>query len=110
MPKADPKKLRTTKNRLAQPPHPQRTLPPAIRKILISPLSWLVAAIGLVAAVIAVWEAYQQTTPEIHPGVGDPDPALILPFVIQNKSSIFDLQDMMASCWVPIIVVQDHDE
>jgi hypothetical protein len=59
--------------------------------MLLTRRAVLVELISVAAALLAFWEFWVQTIPEIRPSGSDPSAPFLLPFVVKNNSSFFSI-------------------
>jgi hypothetical protein len=58
----------------------------------------MVGTVGLVAALLAIWEFYYASRPEVAPTYADRLDPLSAPFQIANRGSLFELYSVVPTC------------
>jgi hypothetical protein len=93
-------------------PHRSKPHKRFLRKYLGSATARLVAVLAFLATVIGLidwgWSVYQNTFPEISARDSEADSSFLLPFIIQNKSSAFDMTEVRLTCGVGWFMLQNE--
>ena len=98
----------------AQPLLPARPLPQTrwqrfYKRYFSSWIAKIAAvAVGASPFLITIWTAYQNTLPEVGARDTDDNRSFALPFIVENKSSIFDMKDVKISCGFGSFFLEDE--
>jgi hypothetical protein len=52
-------------------------------------------------------DIFQKLAPEVHPHDSDSASPYILPFIVKNRSSIFDMKDVYLTCAADLVIYED---
>jgi hypothetical protein len=66
--------------------------------LLVRPWAIFVEITGVLVALVVFFEVYFQTTPEVN--ANNSEPYSLLPFIIKNGSTFFDMTDVKLSCGI----------
>jgi hypothetical protein len=93
------------KSRKRKPKRTQSLLPaarqpvrPPLHKRLLTGRAIFIELLTAVTGIIALWEFWIQTIPEIRPVGADPSQPFLLPFAVKNGSSFFWITDVTWLC------------
>ncbi len=102
--------------RLRQQPQPiklkwhQRFL----HRYLGSTRTRIVAAIVFLAAVVGLsdwsWTVYQNTFPDVTARDSETDSTFLLPFIVQNKSTVFDMKNVELTCGIGAFILGNEKQ
>ncbi len=113
MPKS-PKSSRQNQRLNKSPPAPPPSSPTTPkRRCWFRATSWaigtLVATIGLIASIDAIWGPAWPTAPEIHPSDAIDPHSFRIPLTVKNASIVFGINDAEFRCGIDLIYFRDAD-
>ena len=99
------KRHKAKKTKLQKPlqPQPQKWL---LWKALLTRRAIVFELVGFVAALLAIWEVYFETVPEIHAPGAEYSSPFLLPFSVKNPSRFFAMYDVQWFCGINNIEIQ----
>jgi hypothetical protein len=75
-----------------------------LRTCLGSTRAWIVAMVVFLAALAALgdwlWSIYQNTFPDVTARDSETDSTFLLPFIVLNKSTVFDMRNVTFTCGI----------
>jgi hypothetical protein len=108
MPAEDKDRLRP---RPLPPPQPVQSTSRQkfLQKYLGSTRARIVAAIAFFSAVVGLgdwaWTVYQNTIPDVTARDSETDSTFLLPLIVKNNSSVFDMKDVELTCGIGSFVL-----
>ena len=74
-------------------------------------IKWTIGAaitlFGLVAGVVGIWGPPWPVDPEIHPHDTVDGSSLVLPFIVKDRSALFDMPNVTFRCGIDLVYAED---
>ncbi len=87
-------------------PHEQASLLSRILNLVLT----VSAIVGLIIFADWTYDQYERTIPEIHAVDADPGTSFVFPFIVKNRSIMFNMTNVTLSCGIELATFEDSDK